>query len=99
MRIEYNHNHEKTRAYEIIDSFLEELQDKYSDMISNPSKKWNAPKDKMDFSFNAKGFDIKGDIELTDKGIIFDGKLPFAARFFKGKIESMVREKLDELFV
>lgn len=52
----------------------------------------------MDFNFEAKGFNINGDITLKERELILNGKLPFAARLFSGKIEKMINEKLDELF-
>ena len=92
-------NYNKEDAYQKIDSFLDGLVNQYQKMIANPQKKWNESKDVMDFGFTAKGFNISGDIKINNNHLILNGKLPFAASFFKGTIERMITEKLDELFV
>ena len=60
-------------------------------------KKWNETKDNMAFSFNAKGFNIKGNVKLKEDKLILTGDLPWAARLFKGKIESTIKSKLEEM--
>ena len=55
MEIKYNlGNYCKKETYTKIDQFLDCLVEKHSDLVSNPQKKWNACKDKMDFNFEAK---------------------------------------------
>lgn len=98
MEIKHDYSCGKQEAYNKIDNFLEELQAQYSDMISNSTKKWNSSNDKMEFSFKVKGFNITGDVSLHDYKLIFNGKLPFAAKIFQSKIKSTIEEKLDELF-
>jgi len=51
----------------------------------------------MDFSLYARGFDISGKIQLYDNLIVLEGNLPFLAKLYQGKIESMIRQKLKEL--
>jgi hypothetical protein len=100
MEIKYPlNNYTKEDAYHLIDGFLDSLVNQYSDMISNPEKEWNKQKDKMNFKFEAKGYEISGDIRLQEKELILNGKLPFVARLVSGKIERIINEKLDELFV
>ena len=100
MQIKYNlGKYSQEEAYQKIDTFLDGLVSQYSDMISNPSKTWNESKDKMDFSFEAKRYNITGNIKLQEGQLVLDGKLPFAARLFSGKIEGIINKQLDELFV
>ena len=80
MEITHKYNCGKQVAYQKIDTFLDELTNSYSEMISDPYKKWNETKDNMAFSFSAKGFSIKGN-----------------AKLFKGKIESTIKSKLEEM--
>jgi hypothetical protein len=68
MRIEHEYNSTKGYAYAQIDSFLETLQKKYGDRISNPSKSWNSSRDKMSFSFGVYGFTLNGTIEILEGG-------------------------------
>ena len=98
MEINHDYNCSKQVAYTKIDGFLNELTNKYSDMISNPLKKWNDSNDKMDFSFKVKGFNIEGNIQLYNNKLILNGKLPFLARLFSGKIETTIKSELERLF-
>jgi hypothetical protein len=101
MEIKYNFgNYSQEEAYQKIDNFLDGLVSQYSDMIANPSKKWNPEKNKMDFGFEAKGVGIIGNIKLLEGKLILDGKVPWiVAKLYGGKIEKMINENLDELFV
>jgi hypothetical protein len=100
MEIKYNFgNYSQKEAYQKIDSFLEGLVKEHSDLVYNPQKEWNKNKDQMNFSFEAKGFNIKGDIKIQDKELILTGKLPFLARMFSDTIEKVIYKNLDNLFV
>ena len=98
MKIKYSHSLSLHEAYRRVSNLLAELQNKYSEYISNPQTKWNADNTKMDFSMEVKGFSVKGKIILTDKLITVEGELPFLARIFKGKIEAYIMEALEKLF-
>ncbi len=98
MKIDYSYNCSTEEAYNKIDSFLDELANEYSDMISNPSRKWNDSKDKMNFSFEVKGFNIDGNVQLKENGLTLEGDVPFPANLFEGKIRSTIESKLDSLF-
>ncbi len=99
MLIKYNlGNYSQEEAYQKIDSFLDGLVKEHSNLVSNPQKEWNASKDKMNFSFEAKGYNINGDIIIQGKELVLNGKLPLVARMFSGKIERMINENLDNLF-
>jgi hypothetical protein len=43
------------------------------------------------------GFDVSGKVDVEDHEVNMDGQIPFAALAFKGKIESVLREKMTEL--
>lgn len=81
-----------------MDNLLTELQEKHSDKISNASREWNGSKDLMNYSFSAMGFNVSGNVVLGEDGLVLNGKLPLAARMFKGKIKSTVESALDDLF-
>ena len=97
MKIEYNHNLGKEEAYNRINNLLNKLQDQYKDMISDPQKTWNSTKDEMDFIVNIKGYHLSGKVYIKDKQIVLEGKLPFVARMFSGKIKGIIKEKLETL--
>ena len=98
MDIKYNYFCSNQIAYEKIDGFLDNLTSQYSDMVSNPIKKWNDSKDRMDFSFEVKGFKVDGNIQLYKGKLFLDGKLPLLARPFSGKIENTSKSELEKLF-
>ena|SRR3989344_7026669 len=98
MKIDYNHNLTQDEAYTRINNLLGELKKKHSEEISNPQMSWNSQHTIMDYSVKIKGFSSSGQITLKEGQVSLEGKLPFAAKIFSGKIERMVREKLDDLF-
>lgn len=97
MRIEYSYNIEKEKVYNRIDNLLSSLQEKYKEDMSNPQKRWNSNKDKMEFNMLIKGYEISGIITLQDNKVIIEGKLPFIAKMFSGKIENAVKSQLETL--
>jgi hypothetical protein len=99
MKIEYNiPNYTKAEAYIIIDDFLNNLVSEHSDLVSNPSKTWNASKDKMDFGFKVMVFNTSGNIQLLEEKIVLDGKVPFLATSLSGTIEKTIRANLEKAF-
>ena len=89
----------KEDAYNLVDNFLDKLQKEHAGLISNASKEWNESKDKMDFSFSARRVYIKGDIKINEDNLVLNGDLPFPANLARGKIERIILENLDKLFV
>ena len=98
MKIDYRHDLTSEEAYERINNLLVDLQRKYSDKISNAEKSWNPEHTQMDYSMEIMGSKIKGQVHLRDCQITLEGKLPFMAKMFSGKIEEMVRKRLEDLF-
>jgi hypothetical protein len=43
------------------------------------------------------GFDVSGNVHVEDREVNMEGQIPLAAIAFKGKIESVLREKMTEL--
>jgi len=63
-------------------------QDKVQDLVET----WND--NTLTFSFKTFGFNIGGTVVVEPQVVRIDGKLPFAAMMFKGKIEQTVRDEL-----
>lgn len=97
MKIEHSYNGTRDEAYAQIDSLISSLQSEHGDKISNPLTSWNDAKDLMNFSFKVYGFKLKGTIQIYDKKVILDGKVPFLARGFQGKAEDLIKGKLEEI--
>ena len=51
----------------------------------------------FEFSFVARGFSIKGTLEVNDSQLILDAKLPFLAKPFEGMIRSRIEQELDHI--
>lgn len=82
----------KEKAEELINSALEEFEDK----ISDTHQKWEG--NTLLFSLRVMGFSVSGKATAQDNLIIVEAKLPFAAGMFKGKIRDKFHEKAKELF-
>lgn len=98
MKIEYEHGLTKKRVYEKLNSLLPQLEQKYSNEVNNVHSAWNGNKDRMDFSFDAKGFTLEGSMAITDNLITIEGKVPFLARPFQGIAEKRIKSQLEEIF-
>jgi hypothetical protein len=98
MKIAYKHKKTKDESYEILDIFLSELQKQYKESVESYSKKWNDSKDIMEFSVSAKGIKISGKMQLYDNLVVIEADLPFLVRFYQNQLESMIKQKLKELF-
>ena len=99
MRIEYQHKLTSEEAYRRISHLLSDLQRKYADKISDPQTRWNSEHTRMDYSMKIMGFSAEGQVTLQNGRVSLEGKIPFMAKMFSGKIEKMVREQLDDLLV
>ena len=98
MRIEYKHKKTRDEPYKIIDGFLSKLQEQYNDIVQDYSKKWNDSKDIMEFSVSVRGFNTSGNMQLYDKLVVIEVDLPFLVGFYQNQLESMIKQKLKELF-
>ena len=89
------HNLLPEEAMRRIKNVIRELQNQYSDKISNVQESWTG--NSGNFSFDVMGFSLSGTLDVTPKTVELDGKIPMSAMLFKGKIESLIREKMSEL--
>ncbi|MBN01697.1 MAG: hypothetical protein CMJ77_21505 [Planctomycetaceae bacterium] len=77
-----------------MDSFLETMEKKYKDQISDMDGSWSD--NILNFSFNTFGIKIDGKMTVAEDNVQMDGELPFAAMMFKGKIASGIQEALEK---
>lgn len=82
-------------AKEMADGLLPVMLQEYGSSISDPKNTWRGHT--MDFSFKARGFEIKGKLEVTDTGVVLDVRLPLAARLFEGTIRASIERELDRI--
>ena len=95
MRIEKDHGMAKQGAKDTVDTLLPTLVERHGDSMSSPTGAWRG--DVFEFSFVARGFSIKGTLEVTDIQVILDARLPFLARPFEGMIRSNIERELDQI--
>ena len=78
-----------------LERFIESLQAKFQDKVSDLEQAWNG--NTLSFAFKTYGFKVAGAIASLEKKLDVSGDLPFAAMMFKGKIETEIRDQLTRL--
>jgi len=78
------------------EKMISEALEKFGDKISELQQSWSG--NTLKFSFRAMGFFVSGEATAKDNLIMLQGKIPYAAVLFKGKIEEIIRQKARELF-
>lgn len=89
------HQLSQEEAMRRIKGLLNKVKSEHSDKISDLQEEWTDNVGR--FSFSAMGFSVSGTLAVTPADIQFSGDLPFAASFFKGKIETTIRDRATEL--
>src|SRR4029079_9519024 len=89
------HTHSKDEARSRLERFVEVIEQKYADKVSDLVQSWDG--DTLKFHFKSFGISIDGGITVADNELDLAGNLPFAAMMFKGKIESEIRESLEKI--
>jgi len=85
----------KDEARSRLERFVEVIEMKYADKVSDLNQSWQG--DTLNFRFKTYGIALDGEITVTDNELNLAGNLPFAAMMFKGKIESEIRESLEKI--
>ena len=86
----------KADAISRVDALLPQLLGKFGSEVSDVHHHWLDST--MQFSFRARGFDLKGALEVADGAVTLDMGIPLILRPFQGQIEAVAREKLAEYF-
>lgn len=89
------HQLTKEEVLRRVQGLLGEMKNDFADRISNLCEEWNG--DTGTFSFSVMGFSVSGTLIVTSSEVEISGKLPFAATFFKNKIESIIEERAKTL--
>jgi len=92
--VEVPHSLGQDAAKTRMESFLETMEKKYKDQISDMDGSWSD--NILNFSFNTFGIKIDGKMTVGEDTVQMDGELPFAAMMFKGKIASGIQEALEK---
>ncbi len=97
LKMSVPHELSQDEALRRIKNLLEEVKTQFSDKISNLYEQWDGYEG--NFGFSAMGFSVSGTLTVEDDEVEISGNLPLAAMFFKGKIESTIRERAEALLV
>jgi len=89
------HTLTKDEARSRLERFVEMIEQKYADKVSELQQSWDG--DTLRFHFKTYGIPIDGNIVVSAQDLNLSGDLPFAAVMFKGKIESEIRESLERI--
>lgn len=90
-----DHSLTQAEALRRVKGLLGDVKIQFADRINDLKEKWT--ENEGEFSFDAMGFSVSGTLTVTSNTVEIYGKLPFAAAFFKGKIESTIRERAQKL--
>ena len=90
-----SHRLTQDEAVTRVKTLLGEVKNQFADKISDLREEWNGNTGK--FSFSAMGFSVSGTLIVKSAEVELSGNLPFVALFFKGKIESTIRERAETL--
>jgi hypothetical protein len=95
MSITVPHRLSQDEAQNRIQSLLGDLKEQHGDQISDLKEEWRG--NRCAFSFKAMGFSTSGTLIVTPSKAELSGSLPFAALPFKGRIESEIRQRAEQL--
>lgn len=89
------HQLSKEEAMTRIRTIFQKLKSEHAGRIDDLQEQWTD--DGGTFKFSAMGFPVSGSLAVTPADIKISGDLPFAATFFKSRIESTIRDRASEL--
>jgi hypothetical protein len=95
MKVSVPHSLDPEEATRRIKNLVGDIKKQFADKVSDVKEEWNGHRGQ--FSFKAMGFDIAGTVDIDSREVQIKGNLPFAASFFKSRIESTIQEKAREL--
>jgi hypothetical protein len=78
-----------------IGKLIESIRHKYGDQVSDVEERIES--ERGTFGFSAQGMRVRGEYEVGDGDVEVSCELPLAAAFFKGRIETEIRDRLIEL--
>ena len=89
------HHLSEGEALERIKGLLGDLKREHSGSFSDLKEEWSGSGGR--FSVKAMGMSVTGGLAVSPGQVAMTGDLPLAATPFKGRIEQMVRERMERL--
>lgn len=90
-----SHSLSQDEAIKRIKKLLNDVKTQYADKIGDLHEEWDGNLGK--FNFSAMGFPMSGTLTVNTSQVEISGNLPFAAMFFKKKIESTIKDRAETL--
>ena len=92
-QVEVSHSLGQEKAVARLKHFLEKIAERYQEQVSRLDGDWND--NVLTFALTTYGFTISGELTVDETAAKLDGKLPFAAIAFRGKIEKSIAEEIE----
>ena len=96
MKISVPHNTTRENARRIVEQRLADLHSQYGHQADDMEHSWTG--DTLYLAAKARGFHVKGTVEITDTDVIIDGKLPLIAMPFESRIRQTVEKEAASMF-
>ena len=96
MRVAVPHHTTKDMARSRVEQKVGQLLGQFGDKADELEHEWNG--DTLTFGGKARGMSVRGTLEVTGAEVIVDGKLPFLAKPFEGRIREALERELAALF-
>ena len=97
LKIECIYNYMEQGFDQKLNRFLNSLEQNYNGEINNIKSEWNRLAGRMDFKFKLCKYDIQGDIQFNNKGILVNVRVPVLAKSLEKTLEDNIEKKLKEL--
>jgi hypothetical protein len=95
LNMDVPHGLSQEEATKRIQNLLNGVKSQFADQINDLDENWD---DNIgEFSFSVAGMPVSGKLTVNPSDVNITGNLPFAAMFFKDKIESTIRNEADTL--
>ena len=91
---EVAHQLGRDAAIDRLKGFVQQVERKFKDQVSRLEGDWED--NQLQFSMTTYGFELSGVLTVDDNKAVIDGKLPFPAVAFRGKIEKSFQKELEK---
>lgn len=96
MKVAVPHHTTPAKAKKIIEQRLRAAEKQYADKADDLDYQWNGYI--LHIAAKARGFSLKGTLEITETDVIVDGRLPLLAMPFESKIRHAVEKEAESMF-
>ena len=96
MKVTRAHHTSKELAKDKLKVILPQLVAEFGAEFSNSTHQWTD--DVMAFSFRVFGFEVSGELAVTDNDVVVDVPIPFFATLMEGNLRTAAEQKLQAYF-